>query len=97
MDGKKKMAFNVETNFWLIIAGLYGALAIVTPIISYFANKYVDEWTEGSSWVRKYKSGKEIEIPFFKPITRYLTWMMVIDMVVFIIAVIVALKSAGIW
>jgi len=85
------------TEFWLIIAGLYGALAIATPIISWLANRYVKKVTKGSKWVLKKSEGfkKDMEIDFFYPITRYLNWLTVIDVVVFIIAVIAAAKSTG--
>lgn len=95
----EKMALNEFTTFWMIIAGLYGALIIATFIITWYSNRYVNEVTKGSTWVLKKSEGdkRDLEVGFFQPITRYLTWMMVIDIVVFIIALLVALKSAGIF
>lgn len=87
-------------TFWLTIALLYFALAVITPVIAYFANKYVESWTEeaGLRWsMVDEKTGKVTgRESFFKPILKYLTWMMVIDIIVFGIAVFVALVEAGV-
>ena len=91
------MLSNGFTLFWIIIAILYIILAIATLLISRWCNNYVKEITEGSGWLLEDDKGNVIkEVGFFEPITRYLTYMMYIDLAVFIIAAIAALASAGI-
>ena len=93
------------TYIWLLIAILYGILAIATWYLSKYMKRYINYWTKSKdgtvpTWYKE-KGEKVIkkwgkETPFFEPIERYLRYMTYIDIGVFLIAIFIAIWESKI-